>query len=106
MVFKRSLIAPCGKSPSFQVSIFPLKPQSVCGMDRSERTSEIGLNLSSLRYLKAHFSGNNLDGTSLGEKPSQNLLLTGVLTAAVKPNSQSGEVKSDVGGFPKKTKPT
>lgn len=49
-------------------------------------------------------TSNNLDCASPGWKPKQNLLLTGVLTAAVKPNSQSGEVISEVGGFPKKYK--
>lgn len=42
--------------------------------------------------------------TAAKQKPKQNLLLTGVSTAALELNSQSGEAISSVGGFPKEKK--
>lgn len=46
-----------------------------------------------------------MDSTTNQQATKTNLLLlTGVLTAEMEPRSQSGEVISEVGGFPKKKK--
>lgn len=53
-------------------------------------------------WISSNTPRDNLCSTPSSRKPKHNLLLTGALTAAMNPNSQSGEVISEVGGFPKK----
>lgn len=53
--------------------------------------------------LKRKVTGGNKGHTTQNGGQNKNQLLTGVLTAAMEPNSQSGEVISEVGGHPKKT---
>lgn len=53
--------------------------------------------------LKRKVTGGNKGHTTQNGDQNKNQLLTGVLTAAMEPNSQSGEVISEVGGHPKKT---